>query len=373
MDRRMKILLCSLLLMPFTLLAQEMTLKNTVGKHFMIGSAMNIRQIDGMEPNAVGIARKHFNSIVAENCMKPEKLEPEEGVFFWEDADRFVKFGNDNGMRVIGHVLVWHSQTAPWMFKNKHGELPNREEMISRLRNYIMTVVGRYKGRVFGWDVANECFLDDGSYRNSPWFRSIGPDFIKLAFQFAHEADPDAELYYNDYSMNKPGKRRAVINLINELRAAGCRIDAVGMQSHNGLSYPNLTDYENTMKALVKAGVKINISELDINMLPNPEGFGGADINLSYSLDPSLNPYANGLTKGGEQLFTDRCLDFFRLYYEYRKHIDRVCTWGISDGDSWLNDWPVNGRTNYPLLFDRKYKAKAVVKEIARMFGSNSE
>ena len=355
---------------------QKPGIKDVLGKYFLVGCAMNTEQIDGNDEKSVDLAKANFNSIVAENCMKPENIEPEEGKFFWDDADKLVKFGNDNGMKVIGHVLVWHNQTAPWMFKNKYGELPNREEMIKRMHDYIFTVVSRYKGKVYGWDVANECFLDDGSFRQSPWYRAIGPDFIKLAFQFAHEADPSAELYYNDYSMGKPGKRDAVVRMIKDLKASGCRIDAVGMQSHNGCDYPDLKEYEETMKALVDAGVKINISELDVNMLPNPDSFSGADINQKYAGNPKMNPYVKGLPKQAEQLFNDRYMSFFKLYYKYKEHIDRVCTWGITDNGSWLNDWPIKGRTNYPLLFDRKYKAKPVVEEIIKLFetsGKNQE
>ncbi len=353
--------------------AQKPTLKSELGKYFLVGCAMNTSQIDGQESKAVEVVKENFNCIVAENCMKPENIEPEEGKFNWEDADKLVKFAEDNGLKVTGHVLVWHSQTAPWMFKNKYGELPNREEMIKRMRDYIHTVVGRYKGRVLGWDVANECILDDGSWRQSPWYRAIGPDYIKLAFQFAHEADPGAELYYNDYSMSQPRKVQAVVRLVKELKEAGCRIDAVGMQSHNGVDYPNLTDYENSMKALIAAGVKINISELDLNMLPNPKSFGGADINQKYANDPKMNPYPKKLTKEAAATFTQRYLDFFKLYYKYRHNIERVCTWGVGDGDSWLNDWPIKGRTNYGLLFDRKFQPKPVVKDIIKLFADEEK
>ena len=161
---------------------------------------------------------------------------------------------------------------------------------------------------------------------------------------------------------------KTVVKLVKDLKAAGCRIDAVGMQSHNGYNYPDLTEYENTMKALIAAGVKINISELDINMLPNPKSFSGADINQKYANDPTMNPYVKGLTKEAQQLFNERYMSFFKLYYKYRDHIDRVCTWGVTDGNSWLNNWPIKGRTNYGLLFDRKYKAKPVVKEIIKLW-----
>ncbi len=343
-------------------------LKDVIGPFFMIGSAVNTNQINGNDPKEVEIIKSHFNSIVAENCMKPEIIEPTEGQFNFEDADKLVQFGLDNNMKVIGHVLVWHSQTAPWMFKNKYGELPNREEMIKRMHDYIFSVVGHFKGKVFGWDVVNEALEDNGNYRNSPWYRAIGPEYIELAFKFAHEADPNTELYYNDYSMSNPGRRDAVVAMVKRLKDAGCRIDAIGMQSHNGAEYPNLAEYEKSIQAFINTGLKVQFTELDLNMLPNPSSFSGADINQKYANDPAMNPYVKGLTKEAEQKFNERYLGFFKLYKKYAAHINRVCLWGVTDKDSWLNDWPIKGRTSYPLLFDRKDKAKPVVNDIISVF-----
>lgn len=356
--------LCLLAVLPM----RSQSLKSALGDYFLVGTALNVNQVNGDEPKAVEVAKEQFNAIVAENCMKPEKIAPEEGKFFWDDADKFVQFGLDNNMKMTGHVLVWHSQTAPWMFKNKHGELPNREEMIQRMRTHIHAVVGRYKGKIHGWDVINEAILDDGSFRESPWYRAIGPEYFELAFKFAHEADPDAELYYNDYSMNKPGKRAAVMKLVQRLKAAGCRIDAVGMQSHNGLDYPDLSEYEESIKAFIATGVKVMITELDVNVLPNPEGFSGAEISDNFELQAKYNPYAKKMPKKVEQAFNERYLSFFQLYKKYADNISRVTLWGVADQNSWLNDWPIKGRTNYPLLIDRKYKTKPVVKDIIKLF-----
>lgn len=348
---------------------QAQTLKETVGDYFLIGAAMNEWQVDGSEPQAADIVRTHFNSIVAENCMKPESIEPEEGKYDFTKADKFVKWGEDNGMKVIGHVLVWHSQTAGWMFKDENGNLPGRDVMIARMRDYIYTVVGRYKGRVMGWDVVNEAFLDNGKLRESPWYNAIGPDFIELAFKFAHEADPDAELYYNDYSMAFPQKRDGVLAYVRRLQKAGCRIDAVGMQSHNGLDYPNLKAYEASIDSLAACGVKVMISELDVNVLPAPKAWGGgADVNQDFTYDDTLNPYRDGLPKEKYKEFEERYLALFDIYRRHASQISRVSLWGVGDYDSWLNNFPVRGRTNYPLLFDRQLKAKPVVGKIIKMF-----
>ncbi len=357
-------LLCLITVLP----TRSQSLKEALGDYFLIGTALNVDQVNGKEPKAIEATKAQFNAIVAEKCMKAVNLEPEEGKFFWDEADKFVQFGLDNNMAVTGHVLVWHSQTAPWMFQNKCGELPNREEMIDRMRTYIHTVVGRYKGKIKGWDVINEAILDDGAIRESPWYRAIGPEYFELAFKFAHEADPNAELYYNDFSMNKPGKRAAVVKLIQRLKAAGCRIDAVGMQSHNGLDYPDLSEYEESIKAFIAAGVKVMITELDVNVLPNPQGVSGAEISNNFELQTQYNPYAKKLPKEVEQAFNERYLSFFKLYKKYADNISRVTLWGVADQNSWLNDWPIKGRTNYPLLIDRKYKTKNVVKDIIKLF-----
>lgn len=344
------------------------TLKEVVGKHFLIGAAVNTDVVWGRDAKGAEVVKDNFNSIVAENCMKGESIHPEEHTYFWDDADRTVKFGEDNGLTVIGHCLVWHSQPPRWMFTDKEGKPVGREVLIDRMYHHITDVVSRYKGRIKGWDVINEAFEDDGSYRKTPYYNIIGPEYFELAFWFAHAADPDAELYYNDYSMSKPAKRDAVCRLVRHLKSKGCRIDAVGMQSHNGVDYPNLADYEATMDSLVACGVKIQMTELDLNMLPNPKQFGGAEISQNFTYDKQLNPYVKGLDKQAQKIFNERYLAFFRLYKKHTANIERVTLWGVDDGSSWLNDWPVKGRTNYPLLFDREYRPKPVVKEIIKMY-----
>lgn len=349
--------------------AQSPTLKSTVGKHFLIGTALTTDQVWGRDSISARVARDNFNSIVAENCMKFSELHPQEDVYKWDDADRTVQWGVDNGMAVIGHCLVWHDFAPQWLFKDSQGRQVGREELIDRMYHHITTVVKRYKGKIKGWDVVNEAFNDDGTYRKTPYFKIIGKEYIPLAFRFAHAADPDVELYYNDYSMAKPKKREAVCRLVRELKAEGLRIDAVGMQSHNGLDYPDLAQYEATIQAIAKEGVKVQITELDLNVLPNPRNFGGgADVNQNAAYAEAMDPYKKGLTKKMEREFDSRYLAFFSLYRKYAADIERVTLWGVTDATSWLNDWPIHGRTNYPLLFDRQGKEKKVVKKIEEMF-----
>lgn len=343
-------------------------LKDVLGKYFLVGAAVDRNLPAGEDPQAETLVKAQFNQVVAENCMKGELIHPEVNRYDWTDADRLVDWSQRNGMTLIGHCLVWHSQPPKWMFTDETGKNVSRETLIGRMYSHIMTVVTRYRGKIKGWDVVNEAFEDDGSYRKTPYYNIIGPEYLALAFQFAHEADPDAELYYNDYSMSKPGKREAVCQLVRQLKTKGIRIDAVGMQSHNGYNYPDYSDYEKSIEAFAAEGVKVMLTELDMNMLPNPKDFNGAEISQNFKLMEQYNPYVKGLDKKAQKLFNQRYLDLFRIVERHKDVISRVTFWGVNDGHTWLNDWPVKGRTNYPMLFDRDYQAKPVVKDILKLF-----
>ena len=349
--------------------ANAQGLKDVIGKYCLIGAAVNQWQSDGQVPEADVVLDKHFNCAVAENCMKPEVLAPAEGIFDFRTADKFVGYCQQHNLKIIGHCLVWHSQAPDWWFTNGYTASPASKEVLKeRLIKHIKTVVGHYKGQVHGWDVVNEAIEDDGTFRNSPYYRLLGEEFIEIAFRTAHEADPDAELYYNDFSMGKPGKREAVCRLVKKLKAKGLRIDGVGMQSHNGLDYPNLDEYEKSIDAFAACGVKVMMTELDLNVLPNPEGFGGAAIEQNFEFQQKYNPYANGLPAAKAKEVEQRWMSLFKIYYKHRSQISRINLWGISDGGSWLNGWPIHGRTNYPLLFDRQYKEKPIVNEIIKLY-----
>ena len=300
-------------------------MKDVMGSYFDVSVAVNVGQTKGENPAALKVIRQHYNNVVAENCMKSEEIQPHEGQFYWNDADAFVRFAEENGLSIHGHCLVWHSQMPQWMKVGRSGNGPTREEMIERMRNHIYAVVGRYKGRIKSWDVVNEAFEDDGSPRRTPWYNAIGFDYVVMAFQFAHEADPDAELYYNDYSMFKPGRRQAVCRLIRLLKANGCRIDGVGMQNHNGMDWPESSEMEASIKAFAAEGVKVSITELDLNMLPIPENFGGAGVEQNYAYDKTMNPYTAGVPRNVQQQMDERWMEFFRIYNKYRDKIERVC------------------------------------------------
>ncbi len=343
---------------------QPATLKDAFKDKFYFGAAINVNQSSKKDTKAIDVLKEHYNAIVAENCMKSMYLQPEEGKFFFDEADQFVALGEELGMYITGHTLIWHSQAPNWFFTDEKGNDVSREVLIERMRNHITTVVSRYKGRIKGWDVVNETILDDGSWRQSKFYQIIGEDFVKLAFQFAHEADPDAELYYNDYSMAHEGKRNGVVNMVKAIQAAGTRIDGIGMQGHLNMDFPSLEEFEKSLLAFSGLGLKVMITELDLSILPSPRADVGADISTSFEYQQEINPYVNGVPAEVEKAWEDRYVDFFRLFLKHSDKISRVTTWGISDADSWKNDFPVRGRTDYTLLFDRNYQAKPIVNRL---------
>ena len=340
----------------------DVALKDYFGDKYLIGVAVNVSQSYEQDSLGAAIVKKHFNSIVAENCMKSEEIHPTPTTWNWDDADQFVKFGEENGMTVIGHCLIWHSQCSPWFFTDQEGKQVSAEELNTRMRDHITTIMTRYRGRIKGYDVVNEAILDNGEFRQSKFFEILGEEFIYWAFKCAHEADPDAELYYNDYSMAHPAKREAVIKLVKNLKERGLRIDAVGLQSHMGMEHPDFTEYEKTIKAIIEAGVDVAITELDMDAIPSVSFGAAIEDQASYSA--KMNPYPDALPDSVSQIWNDRMKQVFQIYDKYQDHICRVTAWGVQDGDSWKNDWPMKGRTNYPLLFDRDYKMKPFLKDL---------
>jgi len=340
------------------------TLRAAFKDKFYIGTALNRAQYIGIDKKSDEVVKTQFSAIVAENCMKSENIQPREGEFFFDDADKFVAYGKKNKMFITGHTLIWHSQAPSWFFVDKEGRDVSREVLIERMKNHIHTVVARYKGQIKGWDVVNEAILDNGEWRKSKFYNIIGEDFIKLAFQFAYEADPKAELYYNDYSMAIPAKREGVIKMVKSLQAQGVKIHGIGMQGHLGMDYPELSEFEKSIESYAGLGLKVMITELDLSALPTPKGNRGANIADVAAYQEQINPYKNGLPAEAETAWENRYLDFFRLFLKHKDKISRVTLWGVSDGGSWKNNFPVRGRTDYPLLFDRDYNAKPLVKKI---------
>lgn len=334
-------------------------LKDRFKPDFLIGAAVNMGQVTGKEAGADSLLDLHFSSITSENGLKWGPVHPKEGEFKFEYGDAFVALGEKLGAFVVGHTLVWHQQTPTWVFQNGEGQFLNQSDLISRMEDHISTVMGRYKGRIDGWDVVNEAFEDDGSWRKTHWYNITGTEFIKAAFRKAQETDPEAELYYNDYNVWKPEKRKAILAMAKELREQGIRIDGIGMQGHYRLASPSLEQIEQAILDIHDAGFQVMVTELDVDVLPRPSDSEGADLSINYAESPEWNPYADSLPQAVEKQLVDRYVSLFRLFRKHSDKISRVTFWGLHDGKSWLNNWPVRGRTNYPLIFDREMNLKA--------------
>ena len=344
----------------------DVTLKDAFARSFMVGAALNQAHFTEQDQRGAALVKAQFNTITPENVLKWQLVHPRPEQYDFAAPDRYVEFGARNGMFVVGHTLVWHQQTPRWVFEDPTGAPVSRDTLLARLRDHIHTVVGRYRGRVKGWDVVNEAIDEDGTLRKTPWLTIIGEDYLVKAFELAHEADPDAELYYNDYSVENAPKRNGVIALIRKLQAAGVRVAAVGLQGHNKMTWPTVAQQDSTIAAFAALGVKVNITELDIDVLPAATQNQAAEVTLRAAPEAGLNPYVAGLPDSVQQALARRYADLFRVYLKHKDAIDRVTFWGVTDGDSWLNGWPVRGRTSYPLLFDRAGRPKPAFDAVIR-------
>lgn len=342
----------------------ELSLKSLFEESFVMGAALNYSEVDGRALYALPVLSQHFSSISPENGLKWIKVHPEPDRYDFEFGDQFVQLGESLDAFVVGHTLAWHQQVPDWVFEETDGSPKSKEQLLAMLEEHIEKVVGRYRGKIHGWDVVNEAIEDNGEFRKSKWFEIAGVDFIKTAFRKANEMDPEAELYYNDYSVFLPKKRKAILDLAKEMRAEGIRIDGIGMQGHYMLRSPEIEEIEKGILEIYEAGFKVMITELDVDVLKRPKEAIGADLAKTYTFQEEFNPYANGLPEDIQEELTQRYKDIFELYLAHSDKISRVTFWGIHDGVSWLNNWPVRGRTNYPLLFDRFAAPKTAIFEI---------
>jgi endo-1,4-beta-xylanase len=351
------------------------TLKIAYKPIFKIGAAVNNDIVSGIDSTSQNIVIEHFNTITAENVMKAGLINPEPDVFNFGPADDFVAFGIKNNMFIVGHTLVWHNQTPAWFFTNKNGKPNNHDEQVERLREHIKTVAGRYAGKVQAWDVVNEVVDNDGNYRPTIWVNSIGSgeELVALAFKFAAEFAPNTELYYNDFNAWRPEKREGIVRLVKMLKQKGIRIDGVGMQGHWGLNYPKNEYIQKAIDAFAACDVKVMITELDVDVLPlTKEGqiIGQGMSDKQFQLEEFktfLDPYPNGLPKEVELKLANRYAELFEIFYRNKTKIDRVTFWGVSDGMSWKNNYPIPNRTNYPLLWDRNHKPKLALKAVLKV------
>ncbi len=348
------------------------TLKDAFKGDFVIGAAINEAQITGQDARGDAIVLAQFNSISPENVLKWERIHPQPDQYNFALADQYVAFGRKHHMFIVGHTLVWHNQAPAWIFRDANGNLLSRDALLKRMRDHIDTVVGRYKGKIDSWDVVNEALNDDGSMRQSLWYKIIGPDYIEKAFEYAHEADPQALLIYNDYNLENESKREGAIALVRKLQAEGVPIGGIGLQNHDNLTWPSADAEDATISAFAALGLKVAITELDINVLPTGGHQPTADVTLRIEQNKALNPYVGGLPDSVQQQLAARYADLFRVFLKHRDVVSRVTLWGVSDGDSWLNNSPVRGRTSYPLLFGRAGQPKPAFDAVIRVAGKST-
>jgi len=351
------------------------TLKDAFRDDFLVGAAVNNAIVSGRDARSQALVIAQFNTITAENELKPENVHPRPGEFTFEKGDAFADFGRAHGMFVVGHNLLWHIQTPAWMFTDAKGKPNSADAQLAVLREHIAKVAGHYTGRVQAWDVANEVIEEDGSYRQSPWLKNVGDGdrLLTEAFRYAAQYAPDAELYYNDFNTEKPAKRAGIVRLVKTLQAAGVRIDGVGMQGHWGLESPSIAEIETSIDTFAALGVKVMITELDIDVLPQPPRTDGmpADQRLELPKDAAarakVDPWPDGLPPEMQERLAQRYAELFALFKRKRDVIARVTFWNVHDGDSWKNDYPVRGRTNYPLLFDRERRPTKAFDAVMRV------
>jgi len=326
-------------------------------RDFLIGVALPQQVTSQRDKTRAELAASQFNCLTPENLMKWDATEPQEGKFNFGPSDELVKYAQKNKIKIHGHTLIWHSQTPEWVFQGQNGQPATRELVLKRMKNHIETVMKRYKGKIDAWDVVNEAFNEDGTLRNSKWKQIVGDDFIEKAFEYARAADPSAKLVYNDYNAYNPSKRDGIAKLARELKKKGL-IDAVGMQGHWLLDYPSSKLIEDAIKKYADAGVMVMVTEMDIDVLPRSNGRVTADISQTQEYQEKNNPYTKGLPDDVSKKLAERYEDIFKVFLKHSKTVYSVTVWGLDDGSSWLNGFPVRGRTNHPLLFDRQLKAK---------------
>jgi endo-1,4-beta-xylanase len=329
-------------------------LKNYYKDFFPVGVAVSPEVLTGAERELI---IKNFNSVTAENVMKIGRIHPEENRYNWEPADQIVAFGEANGMKVRGHTLCWHNQTPDWLFKDKDGKQVSKDILLQRLKEHITAVVTRYKGKIYAWDVVNEVIDDSASkyFRESLWYQICGEDFIAKAFQYAHEADPNALLFYNDYNTENPTKRKKIIELVNKLKANGVPIHGIGLQGHWSIFEPSETSLRESLKQFSALGMPIQITELDVSVYRSESG-----------RREKMAEEPDEFTAEMEQLQLEQYKMFFKVLREFKSSISGITFWNVTDKRSWLDNFPVRGRKNYPLLFDQELKPKKAYWEVVK-------
>lgn len=335
------------------------SLKTVFKEDFLVGAALNRHQVNETDPMATACIARQFNTLTPENDMKAALIHPEWGRYNFTEADKIIAFGERHQLQINAHTLIWHSQLPAFVM-----HMHDKDSLQRFFKDHISVIASRYDGKVYSWDVVNEALNEDGTMRKSLFQRTLGDDYVVQAFQLAGQAAPHTKLYYNDYNIERPEKRAGAVALIRKIQAAGVRIDGVGIQGHWHLGRVPLKDIEESILAYAALGIDVMFTELDISVLPDPKGVEGADVNQQKGYNNALNPYAGSLPDSVQQQLASDYENLFRLFLRYKDKIGRVTFWGVNDGDSWLNNWPVPGRTNYPLLFDRQFNPKMAFNKV---------
>ena len=332
--------------------AQPKGLKDYYKNYFPIGVAVSPRSLSGPDSTLI---LQQFNSLTPENAMKMGPIHPEENRYYWKDADAIVDFAQVHGLKVRGHNLCWHEQTPVWLFKNDQGGQITKEILLQRLKEHINTVVSRYKGKIYAWDVVNEAIDDDSTHflRNSLWYQICGEDFIAKAFEYAHQADPDAQLFYNDYNTERPEKRERVYKLLKQLRDAGVPITGVGIQAHWSIYEPSEKELRDAIDRFSSLGIKVQVTELDISVYPWEK--------FKRARRPGESDV---LTPEQEQRQIAQYKKVFSVFRDYKEVLNGLTFWNVTDRHTWLDEYPVPGRKNYPLLFDQQGLPKKAYREV---------
>jgi len=329
------------------------SLKEIFKNEFLIGTALNTSQILEKDLSADKLITQQFSAATPENIMKAEIIHPTWNQFDFTLADKLVEYGRKNNIKINGHTLIWHSQLPRFV-----RQIKNPDSLAQYFANHITTIASHFDGRVFSWDVVNEALEENGSLRKSIFLQQLGENYIVEAFRLAQQAAPHTELYYNDYNIEQPKKRAGAIEIIKKIKAAGVRIDGVGIQGHWRATHIPLAEIEQSILDFAALGVKVMFTELDLSVLPNPWDADNADVSATAVNSKDKDPYPNGLPDSMQTVLAKGYEDLFRLFLKHKDKISRITFWGVNDGQSWLNNFPIRGRTNYPTLFDRAYKAK---------------
>jgi endo-1,4-beta-xylanase len=339
------------------------SLQAKFGPRFVVGVALGGRVPDDYTAVERKLILGQFGSVTPENCMKMTEVQPREGEFHFEQADALVAFARQNKLQVVGHTLVWakDDRTPPWMFKDG-GKPASRELVLERMRTHIRTVVSRYRGKIASWDVVNEA-IDDGepNLRPSRWLTLAGPEFIAKAFEWAHEADPDAMLVYNDYNVELPQKREKLLRFVRELRDKAAPLGAVGIQGHWEVDRVPFRDIEALLAPMKELGLRVMISELDLGVVPR--GVWWADGGKNRDMVAKTDPLAGGCPPELLDRQANQYATLFQLFRDRSESIGRVTFWDLHDGRSWLNTFPWK-HAEYPLLFDRQADPKPAFKAV---------